>query len=186
LVDFAIVRREREEEKKRKGKRESVRMAETWKTPVVRVGVAAIVIDEGSQGKAVVGVRKGSHGSGHWQFPGGHRELGESFGECAEREVLEETGLRVRAEKLVATTNDLFEAERKHYVTLFVVCRRVDQQQEPQVLEPEKCLGWSWKSWAELRGIDSQGSAGERLFLPMVNLLREYPEIEALTGASAI
>jgi hypothetical protein len=38
-------------------------------SPVVRVGVAAIVQD--AQGRMVVGVRKGSHGEGwcQWSFP---------------------------------------------------------------------------------------------------------------------
>lgn len=58
--------------------------------------------------------------------------MGESYLACAERETLEETGLVVRAEKLLAVTNDVFSASR-HYVTLFVLCRRVDESQEPKV-----------------------------------------------------
>jgi ADP-ribose pyrophosphatase YjhB (NUDIX family) len=70
--------------------------------------------------------------TGQWQFPGGHLEVGEDYLACAERETLEETGLVVRAEKLVAVTNDVF-SESKHYVTLFVSCRRVDETMEPKV-----------------------------------------------------
>lgn len=59
--------------------------------------------------------------------------MGETFFGCAERETLEETGLVVRAEKLVAVTNDVFDAATRHYITVFVLCRRVDETQEPMV-----------------------------------------------------
>lgn len=52
---------------------------------------------------------------------------------CAEREVLEETGLKVRGVKIVSVTNDVFEDAGKHYITLFVRCEMVDQAAEPQV-----------------------------------------------------
>jgi ADP-ribose pyrophosphatase YjhB (NUDIX family) len=58
--------------------------------------------------------------------------MGESYFACAERETLEETGLRVRAEKLITLTNDVF-SSTKHYITIFVLCRRIDEAQEPQV-----------------------------------------------------
>ena len=71
-------------------------------------------------------------GPGQWQFPGGHLEVGESYLACAERETLEETGLAVRAEKVVGLTNDIF-GPTKHYITIFVLCRRVDERSEPKV-----------------------------------------------------
>ena len=51
---------------------------------------------------------------------------------CAERETLEETGLAVRADKFIALTNDVFDPT-KHYITIFVLCRRVVESQEPAV-----------------------------------------------------
>jgi ADP-ribose pyrophosphatase YjhB (NUDIX family) len=59
--------------------------------------------------------------------------MGESFFACAERETLEETGLAVRAQRLLAVTNDVFDPRSKHYITIFVLCQRVDETQEPQV-----------------------------------------------------
>jgi ADP-ribose pyrophosphatase YjhB (NUDIX family) len=69
---------------------------------------------------------------GQWSFPGGHLDQGEDLYACAERETFEETGLEIRAEKVVAVTNDVFEPS-KHYVTVFMKCERIHAQQQPQV-----------------------------------------------------
>ncbi|KAK1773265.1 NUDIX hydrolase domain-like protein [Copromyces sp. CBS 386.78] len=139
--------------------------------PVPRVGVAAIIRD--AEGKMLVGVRKGSHGAGTLQFPGGHLEFGEDYFECAVRETLEETGLKVRAEKDVTFTNDIFEAENKHYITIFVSCKRLDEQQKPEIMEPLKCESWTWMSEAELREFMATEDGKKRLFLPIVNLFND-------------
>lgn len=60
--------------------------------PVAAVG--AVVVHDG----AVLLVRRGRAPSrGVWAVPGGRIELGETLAEAAEREVREETGIRVRA-----------------------------------------------------------------------------------------
>ncbi|KAK3495777.1 NUDIX hydrolase domain-like protein [Neurospora crassa] len=151
--------------------------------PVVRVGVAAIISD--AEGKMLVGVRKGSHGSGTLQFPGGHLEVGEDYLECAERETLEETGMKVKAVKALAFTNDIFDAEKKHYITIFVACRRADEQKQPVVMEPEKCESWTWRSEAELREFMVTEEGKQRLFLPIVNLFNDrlFKEHGSLTAS---
>lgn len=121
-------------------------------------------------------------------MPGGHLEHGGSITACAEREGLEETGLKLRGVKIEAVTNDVFEAEGKHYVTLFVRCEMEDPEAQPevcgrgaepqgwccsdvaQVLEPEKCEGWHWNTWEDLKRLSDQG---EKLFLPLTNFLKE-------------
>ncbi|KAK7430960.1 hypothetical protein QQZ08_002489 [Neonectria magnoliae] len=148
--------------------------------PHPRVGVSAIIY--GPDGKIVTGKRMGSHGAGTWQLPGGHLDHGESLLVCAEREVLEETGLKVHAIKIVAVTNDVFVEAGKHYITLFVLCEMEDKTAEPQVLEPEKCEGWHWKTWEDLKQIfhsQSEGE-GEKLFLPLVNLFKQTENLNDL------
>lgn len=49
------------------------------------------------------------------------------------REAEEETGLKIKARKLVAVTNDVFESDKKHYITLFAWCEATDSSAEPQV-----------------------------------------------------
>jgi ADP-ribose pyrophosphatase len=61
-----------------------------------RVGVGAIVIHEG---RILLVKRASSPGKGFWAIPGGLVELGETVREAAEREILEETGIAVRAKE---------------------------------------------------------------------------------------
>lgn len=73
------------------------------------------------------------HSIGQWSFPGGHLDQGEDIFPCAERETYEETGLRIRATKIIAVTNDFFADADKHYVSIFVKAERINSQQQPQV-----------------------------------------------------
>jgi ADP-ribose pyrophosphatase YjhB (NUDIX family) len=60
--------------------------------------VGAVVVHEGR----LLVVRRGQQpGRGLWSVPGGRVEAGETLAAACEREVLEETGLRVRAGELV-------------------------------------------------------------------------------------
>jgi 8-oxo-dGTP diphosphatase len=137
--------------------------------PKVGVGVAVV-----SEGKVLLGKRKGAHGAGCWSFAGGHLEFGETVEECAKREVLEETGLIAHSVILGPWTNDVIE-ETKHYITLFVF---VDQFiGELELREPHKCEGWQWFPWKQLP---------TPLFPPIVNLIAkvglEYLEAIIFSG----
>lgn len=132
-------------------------MKKVFKRPFVGVGVIVI---EGK--KVLLGKRKGSHGSNTWNFPGGHLEFGESWEECAIREVFEETGMKVINVHFFAATNDIFKKEDKHYITIYMVCEY--KSGEVEVKEPEKCETWSWFKWNNLP---------KPLFLPIKNLLKQ-------------
>ena len=123
------------------------------------VGVAVIIENHG---KVLLGKRLNAHGAGTWAFPGGHLESNETIEACAKREVLEETGLTVGAVKHAAFTNDIFTAEGKHYVTLFVLGEY--QGGVPVLKEPQKCEAWQWFDWQNLPS---------PLFLPFENLLKQ-------------
>ena len=132
----------------------------------VRVGVAVFILKDN---KVLLGQRIGSHGENTWATPGGHLEYGESIEQCAKREVMEETKLNVKSVKQLNFTNDMFEKEGKHYITLYVLAECDDA--EPVVAEPEKCLKWQWFE------IDNLPSP---LFLSMQNLLKQDPNLRCL------
>ncbi|KZN40993.1 hypothetical protein N474_11605 [Pseudoalteromonas luteoviolacea CPMOR-2] len=125
----------------------------------VRVGVGVILIRDG---KILLGERQGAHGENTWATPGGHLEMGESVESCAKREVLEETGLHISALHKVGFTNDIFDRENKHYITLFMAADC--PVGEAVIMEPEKCKAWQWFSLDALP---------KPLFLSMENLLKE-------------
>jgi 8-oxo-dGTP diphosphatase len=122
------------------------------------VGVAAIIRNRDT---VLLGWRVGSHGAGSWQLPGGHLEYGETPEACAYREVWEETGLTIANPQRGPYTNDVFTAEGKHYITLFVLVDYAGG--EPVVREPTKCARWAWFNWDALP---------EPRFLPLENLIR--------------
>ena len=123
------------------------------------VGVAVIVVKDN---RVLLGKRKNAHGADTWAFPGGHLEFNESIEDCAAREVFEETGLSINNLRYGPYTNDIFTAENKHYVTLFVIADH--KSGTPQVREPHKCEQWEWSEWPP--GLTPQ-------FLPIKNLLKQ-------------
>ena len=123
-----------------------------------KVGIGVIVIKDG---KILLGKRKNSHGDGAWSFPGGHLEFGESWEECAKRETMEETGINIKNIRFGTVTNDIFQTEEKHYITIFMLSDY--DFGEVQIMEPEKCEKWDWFSWNQLP---------QPLFVPIQNLLK--------------
>lgn len=127
-----------------------------------RVGVGVIVVRDG---RVLVGERLGAHGAHTWALPGGHLEFGEHVAACAARELAEETGLVIDPAAIAPGpyTSDLFAAERRHYVTLFVVAPLPSDGAEPQRREPHKCAQWRWCRWSALP---------QPLFAPLATLVR--------------
>lgn len=125
--------------------------------PDVRVGVGVFVYKDG---QFAMLKRQGSHGEGSWSIPGGHLEFGESFEQTAAREVAEETGIEITNIRFGAVTNDVFEPENKHYVTIWILSDW--KSGKLQNLEPEKCTEVAWRSFESLP---------EPLFLPWSQLL---------------
>ena len=124
----------------------------------VQIGLGVILIREG---KILLGKRKSEHEEGTWCAPGGHIEYGETWQECAIRETLEETGLHISNVRLASVTNDLFDTG-KHYVTI-MACADIGDE-EPKVMEPDKCERWDWFDWDDLP---------EPLFLSEINLIKQ-------------
>ncbi len=131
-------------------------MSDESKRP--RVGVGVIIRNNS---KVLFGRRKNAHGDGDWSVPGGHLEFGESLEHCAEREVLEETGVKIRNVRFATITNDIFEKENRHYINVWMVSDYGSG--EPKVTEPDKFESVGWFEWDKMPA---------PLFLPTRNLLK--------------
>jgi len=133
-------------------------------------GVSAFVFDSIKR-RVLGGFRKGEHGTGTWATPGGHVEQGETIFQCASRELVEETGIKIRPEDFtfVKATTDDFSAT-KLYTTHHLIVKW-DQKQQPVLKEHNKCERWEWFSWSEIISLEEKG----KLFLPMINFFRVPP-----------
>ncbi|MEI7671075.1 MAG: NUDIX hydrolase [Deltaproteobacteria bacterium] len=113
-----------------------------------RVGVGAVVQREGR----ILLVRRGAApAQGLWAIPGGGLKLGETLQEGAEREILEETGITIRAGEPVYTC-DSFEKDadgrfRFHYVIVDLAADYVSGEARGG----DDALEARWVSPAEIR-----------------------------------
>lgn len=87
-------------------------------TPRHSVSVAGIVVND--EGKVLVIRRRDN---GHWEPPGGVLEMSETFEEGARREILEETGIAVRVERLTGVYKNM----KRGIVALVFRCVPLDE-----------------------------------------------------------
>ncbi|TQI81298.1 ADP-ribose pyrophosphatase YjhB (NUDIX family) [Serratia fonticola] len=109
----------------------------------VATGVGVIIVNP--QGQILLGKRCGTHAP-FWSIPGGHLDAGETFEQCAQREIAEETGLQIGTPTFIGISNNLqtWLTEGKHTVS---ICMMVQHPGGEAVLkEPEKCAQWRWCS----------------------------------------
>ncbi|MFA7653946.1 MAG: NUDIX domain-containing protein [Candidatus Magasanikbacteria bacterium] len=124
-----------------------------------KVGVAVFIVKDK---KILMLKRIGAHGADTWSVPGGHLEYGEEPEDAAAREAMEEVGIKITNIRRSVYTNDIFEKENKHYITLFFIAEI--ESGEPKILEPDRTEEIGWFEW---------GNLPQPLFLPEINLLKQ-------------
>ena len=96
------------------------------------VGVGAVIIH---QGKALIVQRGAEPRKGEWTVPGGLVELGEKLREATQREVLEETGLVVKAGQVLDVFDSIYPdaggRTQYHYVLVDLLCELVSGDLQP-------------------------------------------------------
>lgn len=127
-----------------------------------QVGTAMIITKED---KVLLMKRKGPHGTGTWSTPGGHLDFGETLEGCAAREAREEVGVEVVDIRFRTVTNDIFEADGQHYITIWMEGTPTG---EPSIVAEQEVEEIGWFAWDDLP---------QPLFLPLENLVKEdsYP-----------
>ncbi len=103
------------------------------------------------------------HGEGTWTMPGGKLDFGEDLKKGALREVLEETGLKLKPKdlKLISVSND--RVSDAHFITLGFLCENF--QGEPKVIEPDEIIEWCWFVLKRLP---------KKIFFPSKKILNNY------------
>ncbi|MCX5846860.1 MAG: NUDIX hydrolase [Deltaproteobacteria bacterium] len=115
------------------------------------VGVGAVVMKDGK----VLLVKRGvDPNKGVWAIPGGSLKLGETLQEGAEREIMEETGITVRAKEPVYSF-DFFESDsagrvRFHYVVVDMMADYIGGE----VQGADDALEARWVSPEELKDME--------------------------------
>lgn len=127
------------------------------------VGIGVFVFKDG---KFLLGKRVGKHGYDKWSVPGGYLEYGETFEECAKRETMEETGLKIKNIRFYAVVNNVFHDENSHSITIFMFSDWAGGK--PKVTEPDKFIDLGWYGFKDLP---------KPLFLPLVQLKKAKPEL---------
>lgn len=96
------------------------------------VSVAGVIVDD--HGRALLIKRRDN---GHWEPPGGVVEPGETLPDALQREVLEETGIKIA---LPATLTGVYKNMTGLIVSLVFRCQAIDGQ--PTTGDETKALRW--------------------------------------------
>ncbi len=95
--------------------------------PVPLIGIGAIIFNHD---QVLLIKRNQAPASGLWSVPGGKMEAGESMSEACQREVLEETGLKINTKSVLAVVERRLEGF--HYVIIdFLAELTKDQDIDP-------------------------------------------------------
>jgi 8-oxo-dGTP diphosphatase len=84
----------------------------------IRVRVAALIIKD----EEILLVKHRKDSSEYWLLPGGGLEPGETLEEALERELLEETSLKIKTNKLLFISDSISPRNEKHIVQIIFKC----------------------------------------------------------------
>jgi len=89
--------------------------------------IAATIAAVFHDGRILLVRRANPPDAGRWGFPGGKIEAGETIDSAAVRELLEETGVRAEAHRVI-TAVDAFDRDdhgklRRHFILIAVLCK---------------------------------------------------------------
>src|SRR3954453_18368333 len=124
------------------------------------VGVGAVIIHDG---RALIVQRAGEPRKGEWTVPGGVLEIGETLRSGTEREVLEETGLVVKAGPVVDVFESIYpDASGKtqfHYVLVDFLCELISGE----LRCTSDASAARWITLEELEGVELIGKTAEAI-----------------------
>ena len=134
----------------------------------VGAGIGVLLLKDG---KVLLGKRNDNpekassqlNGAGTWTMPGGKIHFGESFEDAAERETLEEAGIRLNSVRVISLNNNM--VDTAHFVTIGLISD--DFKGDAKVMEPDEITEWGWFDLQKLP---------EPLYFPSRKIIRNYLE----------
>jgi 8-oxo-dGTP diphosphatase len=136
--------------------------------PSANVGVS-VLVRRGEE--LLLEKRAHAHGAGTWGPPSGHIDFGETPEQTAQRETSEETGVSISNLVFLGVTNDVFENEQKHYITVWFDATYESGEATLKSPEEESEIGWF-----------SRDALPQPLFLPLQHLLDGEMYISGIKG----
>lgn len=112
----------------------------------IKLGVGTLILN--SEKKILLGYRTVKPAENTWSPTGGHLEFGETFEECAIREVKEETNLDIESPTFITTTNHILSPQYQ-FVLIHMQAYYSGAQQIINK-EPHKAREWQWFSYTNL------------------------------------
>lgn len=139
-------------------------MSNTVYPDAPRVAVGAVVVH---QDKVLLVLRNKAPSKDMWAIPGGSVNLGETLQMAAEREVFEETGLRIKAGEVIYTFDAIHHDQagrvQYHYVILDLQAEALDPGQPLTPADDVRQAGWF--TLADLERLELPVSEPTRILL---------------------
>jgi len=134
--------------------------SDTRYPPVPRVAVGAVAIKD----RSVLLVKRGKAPSdGKWAIPGGSVELGETLQQAAEREIFEETNIRIRA-GLPVYTFDFIERDRQGAIQFhYIIVDLAAEYLEGELMPGDDAAQAAWIPFKKLDSLDINATTREFL-----------------------
>lgn len=111
-------------------------MSHSRSHPRVRVAVVLVQDDK------ILLVRHRKGDNAYWLVPGGGLDFGETIYECAKRELHEETGLDIEADRLLYLSEAINPEGTRHILNLYVMGRVLGGELHPPPDDVIDEIGW--------------------------------------------
>ena len=92
--------------------------------------------------------KKEQHNGLRWEFPGGKLDFGEDLRSCLEREIKEELGIKIKANKIISYSSHVYGGE-KHIVLIAFACDFISGK-----IEKKEINNFAWISLKEAKDYD--------------------------------
>jgi mutator protein MutT len=109
----------------------------------IGVSAGAMIINDAGEVFLSKRSQNAKNEKGCWENPGGSVEFDETLEDAVKREIMEEYGVHIQIIKQFPAENHIIPAEKQHWVaTTFLA--KINQDEQPKIMEPEKCdaIGW--------------------------------------------